>query len=83
MIAPPNLGKEYGREFNRIYRDLAKTHNVVLYDFFLEGVANQPHLNQKDGIHPNPKGVDEIVRRILPIVKSLIDTVDHRESNQN
>jgi len=78
MIAPPNLGKEYGREFNNIYRDLAKTHNVVLYDFFLEGVANQPHLNQKDGIHPNPSGVNEIVRRILPTVTSAIKNMNSR-----
>ena len=83
MLAPPNLGKEYSREFGQIFPELAKTHAVAFYKFFLEGVANYPHLNQADGIHPNPKGVDEIVRRILPIVKSLIDSVDHRESNQN
>ena len=83
MLAPPNLGKEYGREFGQIFPELAKTHAVAFYKFFLEGVANYPHLNQMDGIHPNPEGVDEIVRRILPIVKSLIDTFDHRESNQN
>ena len=83
MLAPPNLAREYGREFGQIFPELAKTHAVAFYKFFLEGVANHPHLNQKDGIHPNPEGVDEIVRRILPIVKSLIDTVDLRESDQN
>ena len=76
MIAPPNLGKEYGQEFNQIYSDLAKIHHVVLYEFFLEGVANQPHLNQKDGIHPNPAGVDEIVRRILPTVIAAIERLN-------
>ena len=83
MLAPPNLGKEYSREFGQIFPELAKTHAIAFYKFFLEGIANYSHLNQMDGIHPNPAGVDEIVRRILPIVKSLIDTVDHRESNQN
>jgi acyl-CoA thioesterase-1 len=29
-------------------------------------------LNQKDGLHPNPAGVDEIVKRILPQVEELI-----------
>lgn len=75
MLAPPNLGKEYVEEFNQIYPDLAKKHGISLYNFFLEGVANDPSLNQADGIHPNPSGVNEIVDRILPTVTSLIDTI--------
>ena len=75
MLAPPNLGKDYVREFNQIYPDLAKKHGVTLYEFFLEGVANEPSLNQADGIHPNPLGVNEIVDRILPTVKALIDKI--------
>jgi acyl-CoA thioesterase-1 len=72
MLAPPNLGKEYGREFNQIYAKLAEQYNVMFYPFFLEGVATKPYLNQADGIHPNPNGVDEIVKRILPMVTQLI-----------
>ena len=73
MLAPPNLGKEYSIEFNSIYSSLAKKYNILLYPFFLEGVAAVPKLNQKDGIHPNSAGVDEIVRRILPIVMKLVE----------
>ncbi len=72
MLAPPNLGSDYGQEFNRIFPDLAKQYNVPLYPFFLEGVVANPALNQKDGIHPNPQGVDEIVKRILPMVVKLV-----------
>ena len=68
MLAPPNLGKTYGREFKKIYLDLASRFNVPLYKFFLDGVAGNPKLNQSDGIHPNKKGVNEIVQRILPNV---------------
>ena len=32
-----------------------------------------PALNQPDGIHPNPKGVDVIVERILPFVTKNLD----------
>ena len=78
MLAPPNLGKEYVKEFNQIYPDLAKKHGVSLYGFFLEGVANDPSLNQADGIHPNPSGVDEIVDRILPVVAALIDKINKK-----
>ena len=72
MYAPPNLGKEYGAEFNRIYPALAKAHGVMLYPFFLHGVAAQPTLNQRDGIHPNAAGVKIIVARIAPHVERLI-----------
>ena len=72
MFAPPNLGKEYSREFNNIYSSLARKYSLLFYPFFLEGVAANPQLNQPDGIHPNPKGVDEIVKRMLPIVMKLV-----------
>lgn len=72
MLAPPNLGPQYGSEFNAIYPALAKKHGVLLYAFFLDGVAAQRRLNQRDGIHPNAKGVDVIVGRILPYVIKLI-----------
>lgn len=76
MLAPPNLGRDYGREFNALYPRLAERHGVLFYPFFLEGVAARPHLNQADGIHPNPAGVAEIVRRILPDVMRLLDQVE-------
>jgi len=73
MLAPPNLGKEYGAEFNAIFPALAKTHGVMLYPFFLDGVAANPKLNQPDGIHPNAEGVKIIAARIAPYVKRLIE----------
>lgn len=72
MKAPPNLGGEYGAEFNAVYARLAVKHGVRLYPFFLAGVAAVAELNQEDGIHPNAPGVDVIVDRILPFVKRMI-----------
>jgi acyl-CoA thioesterase-1 len=72
MMAPPNLGKEYADEFNRIYPELAARYKIALYPFFLEGVVARPEMIQADGIHPNPRGVDEIVKRILPMVVKLV-----------
>ena len=68
MQAPRNMGEDYVRRFDRIYPDLAARHGVVLYPFFLDGVALEPDLNQPDGIHPNSAGVRVIVSRILPYV---------------
>src|SRR4051794_4928637 len=39
MEASPSWGRDYEKEFNSIYLDLARTHGVALYPFFLEGVA--------------------------------------------
>jgi len=73
MLAPPNLGADYATAFDPIYPALAATHRVVFYPFILDGVAADPALNQKDGIHPNAAGVDVIVARLLPKAEELID----------
>jgi acyl-CoA thioesterase-1 len=72
MLAPPNLGTEYGRAFNAIYPNLAAQYGAILYPFFLAGVAADPTLNQRDGLHPTAAGVAVIVERILPAVEQLI-----------
>src|SRR5215470_6867489 len=72
MLAPPNLGAEYGRAFNSIYPDLAAQTGAILYPFFLAGVAADPKLNQRDGLHPTAAGVAMIVDRILPQVEQLV-----------
>jgi acyl-CoA thioesterase-1 len=75
MVAPPNLGADYGRAFNSIYPDLAAQYGAVLYPFFLAGVAADPKLNQRDGLHPTAAGVAIIVDKILPQVEQLIGRV--------
>lgn len=72
MMAPPNLGRAYVAEFNAVFPRLAARFQVPFYRFFLEGVATDPDLNQKDGVHPNARGVEVIVRGILPLVMDLI-----------
>ena len=72
MYAPPNWGKDYEADFRSIYPDLAHKYEIGLYPFFLDGVAARRELNQADGIHPNAKGVDVIVGRILPAVRRLL-----------
>lgn len=76
MLAPPNLGADYGREFAAVFHELARARpGLGFYPFFLEGVAGEPALHQPDRIHPNPAGVAEVVRRILPSVLALLDRV--------
>ena len=72
MRAAPNMGADYGRDFERIYPELAAKYGVLLYPFFLDGVAADLTLTQPDGMHPNPAGVGVIVQRILPKVAELL-----------
>lgn len=72
MRAMPNWGKKYQNEFDSLYPELARAHGVALYPFFLEGVAMRPELNQPDGLHPNARGVAQIVERIAPRVADLL-----------
>jgi len=73
MKAPPNMGADYQTQFEGMYQRLAAKHPTVLvYPFFLDGVAADPKLNQDDGIHPNAAGVDVIVARMLPSVEQLL-----------
>jgi len=75
MKSPRNLGPEYVTAFDAVYPELAKKHGVLFYPFFLEGVAADLKLNQRDGIHPNEQGTLVIVRGILPYVEKLIAKV--------
>ena len=80
MLAPPNYGRDYSERFNAIYSDLAKSFGVQLYPFFLEGVAAETSLNQRDGIHPTSEGIDVIVKNILPTVEAFLGTISEQRS---
>jgi len=56
MRAPANLGRDYVRGFEAVYRELAEETGAALIPFLLEGVAADPDLNQPDGIHPTAEG---------------------------
>jgi acyl-CoA thioesterase I len=75
MRAPPNMGPDYAGRFDAIFAGLAQKHGLVLYPFFLDGVAGRPELNQRDGIHPTAEGVGVIVQRMLPSVERFLDAL--------
>ena len=77
MLAPRNLGPEYGARFDAIYPELAEGHGALLYPFLLDGVATVAAFNQADGLHPNEAGVEVIVERMLPSVLCLAIRTSH------
>ena len=72
MRAAPNLGADYQSAFDATYPTLAEKYGVPLYPFFLDGVAGEPALQLGDGLHPNARGVDQMVERTLPTVEKAI-----------
>jgi acyl-CoA thioesterase-1 len=76
MLAAPNLGPQYGAEFNSIFPDVARKYGASLYPFFLANVAGVRSLNLPDGVHPNFQGIKRMVTGILPSVMSALDRED-------
>ena len=72
MEAPRNLGKDYVEQFRALYADLATRYDLILYPFFLDGVALDDKYLMGDGLHPNAAGVARIVEGILPKVEELL-----------
>lgn len=75
MRAAPNLGADYQSSFDAIFPKLAEKFGVPLYPFFLEGVAGDATFQLEDGLHPNAKGIDRMVERILPEVEKAIAVI--------
>ena len=74
MLAPPNLGAEYGDAYKAVFTRLGKRPGVLFDPFFLQGIAGDTALNQADHIHPNPEGVRLEVARLLPMMERLVAT---------
>ncbi|WP_230206701.1 arylesterase [Novosphingobium sp. Gsoil 351] len=61
MLAAPNLGADYAKDFNPIFPALANKHKAALVPFLLQPVVGRPELIQPDHVHPTAKGIDLIV----------------------
>ena len=72
MKIPPNYGEDYRLGFEKIFKDLAKSHNVKLLPFLLKGVAGVKSLNLPDGIHPNEKGHEIVSTTVFNVLKDFV-----------
>lgn len=80
MRASRSLGEPYANAFDRLYPELAEAHDILLYPFFLSGVALDPNLNQPDGLHPTAEGAAVIARKMQADVEALIVRVQKRRT---
>ena len=68
LTAPRAIGADYARDFDAVFPGVARETGATLYPDLLAGVARTPRLNQADGIHPNPAGVEIIATRLAAVV---------------
>lgn len=73
MQIPPNYGARYAESFANIYSELAKTNNLLLVPFLLEGVATNPSLMQNDGIHPTAEGQPLVMENVKGDFEKLLE----------
>jgi acyl-CoA thioesterase-1 len=72
MMALPNLGREYGTEFQAIYPDLAREYRLPLVPFLLEGVGGDPAMNLPDGVHPNEQGHRRVAQTVWTTLEPVL-----------
>ena len=72
MMALPNLGREYGEEFQAIYPELAREYGLPLVPFLLEGVGGDPAMNLPDGVHPNEEGHRRVARTVWTTLEPVL-----------
>jgi acyl-CoA thioesterase-1 len=68
LKVPVLLRGAYQRAFDEAFESVARAHKVIFLPDLLAGVVLNPDLNQRDGVHPNARGVAIIARRLAPFV---------------
>ncbi len=76
MTLPPNYGREYIESFEKMYRDLARRHELTFIPFLLEGIRQQlgktPGLMNSDGIHPTAKGNEIVAKTVMDRIEGIL-----------
>ena len=72
MKIPPNYGTAYSKAFEQNHKIVSQKYNAKLLPFFMQGVAGQKTLMQKDQIHPNAKAQPILLNTAYPMIKSSL-----------
>jgi acyl-CoA thioesterase-1 len=73
IMVPPNYGPRYTKMFTDVYHQLADEFSISLVPFFMQDIAADKSLMQRDGIHPNEQAQDKITQWMLPWITAAID----------
>jgi len=72
MQIPTNYGKRYTQMFTDTYTDLATKYELTLLPFFLQNIALDKNLMQRDGIHPNAEAQIIIAKEMKKSLGEII-----------
>ncbi|GEA63070.1 arylesterase [Acinetobacter lwoffii] len=72
MKMPPNYGQAYSKAFENNYKVVSQQYKVKLLPFFMQGVAGNKTLMQKDLIHPNAKAQTILLNNAYPYIKGAL-----------
>ena len=72
MKVPPNMGRDYGSQFEAVFPALAKKNSGALIAFILEGVGGMRELNLPDGIHPTAAGHRIVAGNVWKVLEPIL-----------
>ena len=72
MKIPPNYGAAYSQAFEKNYQILSQQYKVKLHPFFMNGIAGNKNLMQKDLIHPNASAQKTLLNNAYPLIKAAL-----------
>lgn len=75
MQVPPNYGSDYGKRFENLFTDVARTRKAAVVPFLLKGVADgadPTRLFQADRIHPSAEAHPQMLANVWPELQKLL-----------
>ena len=72
MKIPPNYGAAYSQAFEKNYQILSQQYKVKLHPFFMNSIAGNKNLMQKDLIHPNASAQKTLLNNAYPLIKAAL-----------
>ncbi len=72
MKIPPNYGAAYSQAFEKNYQTLSQQYKVKLHPFFMNGIAGNKNLMQKDLIHPNAVAQKILLDNAYPLIQGAL-----------
>lgn len=72
MTLPRNYGPDYVRDFENVFKELAKEKKTGLIPFLLEGVAMNPQLMQGDALHPTAEGNRRVAETVWKYLRPML-----------
>ncbi|MFT5446177.1 MAG: acyl-CoA thioesterase-1 [Gammaproteobacteria bacterium] len=76
MQVPPNLGPAYTKRFKSLFRELHDELHVAWVPFFLQGIAGNEQLMQRDGLHPTAQAQPQLLENVWPTLRALLQRND-------